>query len=226
MPTATPRIRTTGLTPRHDAHTSPYPDSDSENTIDNRNTLPPSYTTTIRLRASIATVPESRLREIMVRLVDRSLGFQHAVAKELLASGSPTDHAPPSPRRKRRKSSRRSHDERERSRHRPCVCVNCGKQIRTDGGDQDAVCVYHPGRLEEEIYEFPTRTPEGRTFQVRRKIMMWSCCDEDARSPGCASGPGHLDVGAAAGSRMRVTGATATANVRGSSDVTGIGEAP
>ncbi|GLB44897.1 hypothetical protein LshimejAT787_1802340 [Lyophyllum shimeji] len=196
MPTGTPRMRITGIAPskpHHDAYSpsslpSQYSDSDSDNT----NTPIPSYTTTLRLRASIATVPETRLREIMVRLVDRSPGFQHAVAKELLAVSNTLtpDNAPPlplpSPRRKRRRSSRRSL---EAPSHRRCV--NCGQQFSLD---RDAVCVYHPGRLEEEVYEFPSRTPEGRSFQVRRKITMWSCCDEDALSPGCTEALGHVPV--------------------------------
>ncbi|KAF5379783.1 hypothetical protein D9615_005702 [Tricholomella constricta] len=203
MPGKTPKVRSlalkTSTTPRHDAYTthasslaSPFLCSDSDS--DSPHT--PSYTTTVRLRATIATVPETRLREIMVRLVDRSPGFQHAVAKELLVP----DTAPPSPRRKHRRTGRRSLD---MPAERPCA--NCGKQIRVEEveGQDDAVCVHHPGRLEEEIYEFPSRTPEGRAFQVRRKITMWTCCGEDARSPGCASAPAHVRAGPRGRARAR-----------------------
>jgi len=48
------------------------------------------------------------------------------------------------------------------------------------------------GHLEEEVYEFLSRTPEGRSLNVVRPITMWNCCDEDAWSPGCASATAHL----------------------------------
>ncbi|KAG5653644.1 hypothetical protein H0H81_011746 [Sphagnurus paluster] len=200
MPATTPKLRPTGLAlkPNPMPHPSPKSRSNShcsrsthlqskdmphaqlDSDSDSEDTPTPSYTTTLRLRATIATVPDEQLREIMVRLLDRNPGFQHAVAKELLAGANPLNMTPPpSPRRKRRRSGRRSLDVPSAS-ERPCL--NCGTHRLGKMGE--GTCVYHPGRLEEEIYEFPSRTPEGHAFQVRRKITMWSCCDEDARSPG------------------------------------------
>jgi len=49
--------------------------------------------------------------------------------------------------------------------------------------------VYHPGHLDEEVYEFLSRTPEEVAFKVVRTISMWSCCDEDEWSPGCVVAP-------------------------------------
>ncbi|KIM39376.1 hypothetical protein M413DRAFT_447304 [Hebeloma cylindrosporum] len=51
--------------------------------------------------------------------------------------------------------------------------------------------VYHPGHLEEEVYEFLSRTPEEVAFKVVRTITMWSCCDEDEWSPGCVVAPSY-----------------------------------
>ncbi|KAG5644657.1 hypothetical protein DXG03_008039 [Asterophora parasitica] len=219
--TKTPKHRATGLQRKHtpslgrcDVQTYPQTPSLSANShfcsdsddSDDAPTLTPSYTTTVRLRATIAAVPETRLREIMVRLVDRSPGFQHAVAKELLAVGTAFDSASASPRRKRRRSGRRSLDTPILER----PCVNCGKHVKVDGAGEKEICVHHPGRLEEQVYEFPSRTPEGHAFQVRRRITMWSCCDEDARSLGCASVSAHVRAGegrARAASHATVLGA-------------------
>ncbi|KAG6864767.1 hypothetical protein C0991_007261 [Blastosporella zonata] len=102
----------------------------------------PSYPTVCRLRASIASASETRLREIMVRLVDRSPGFQYAVAKELLASNqSATEYSVLSPRRKRRRSAgRRGFD--AQSSDRPCP--KCGQHFNDDA---ISPCQYHPGKL-------------------------------------------------------------------------------
>jgi hypothetical protein len=48
------------------------------------------------------------------------------------------------------------------------------------------------GHVQDEVYEFLSRTPEGRSFKVVRTITMWSCCDEDAWSPGCVAAPAHV----------------------------------
>lgn len=41
------------------------------------------------------------------------------------------------------------------------------------------------GRLEDEVYEFVSRTPNGAAFKVVQTVTMWSCCNEDEWSPGC-----------------------------------------
>jgi len=171
------------------------PDSDTE-------TAPsPSFTSNVHLRASIATVSEERLREIMVKLTECSSSFRHAVAKELLSSDAPasasTASAPMSPPRRKHRPSRRVSEAATTSS--PFQkCANCGERFKhrerdgTSIRDRDPECTFHSGRLEEEVYEFVSRTPEGRSFKVLRKIKMWSCCDEDAQSVGCVSAPAHV----------------------------------
>ena len=51
------------------------------------------------------------------------------------------------------------------------------------------------GHLENEVYEFLSRTPDGLAFKVVRTITMWSCCDEDQWSPGCVAIPAHASDG-------------------------------
>lgn len=41
------------------------------------------------------------------------------------------------------------------------------------------------GHLEDEVYEFVSRTPNGAAFKVVQTVTMWSCCNEDEWSPGC-----------------------------------------
>ncbi|TFK21936.1 hypothetical protein FA15DRAFT_57326 [Coprinopsis marcescibilis] len=44
---------------------------------------------------------------------------------------------------------------------------------------------YHPGQMQDEAYEFISRTPGGAAFKVVQTITMWNCCDGDEWSPGC-----------------------------------------
>jgi len=50
------------------------------------------------------------------------------------------------------------------------------------------ILTVHSGHLEEDIYEFISVFPE-QTPHVVRTISMWTCCDEDERSPGCVKAP-------------------------------------
>lgn len=138
------------------------------------------------LHASIASIPEDRLREIMVKMVNKSPGFKHAFAKELLSPYIPSA----SPRRKPRKSKRPGSSDTITPERK---CGKCGKYIKHGNGHTlpHGKCAFHPGHLKEEAYEFLSRTPEGRTLNVVRAITMWSCCDEDAWTPGCATALAH-----------------------------------
>ncbi|RDB26007.1 hypothetical protein Hypma_006397 [Hypsizygus marmoreus] len=193
----------------HTHHTSITPSDDTDDDTDSTFTPTFSFTTTRRLRASIATIPPHRLRELLVRLVDRDPGFQHAVAKELLRGPMPTHlrntpdadvdspHLPPDRMIRKCRGSRRSLDSSTASamskplpqtRARSASHLHkCGKGSTASESKVSPIRTYHPGRLEEETYEFPTHTPDGRAFGVLRRITMWSCCDEDERSPGCRS---------------------------------------
>ncbi|KAG6829993.1 hypothetical protein H0H92_002683 [Tricholoma furcatifolium] len=192
MPASPLKTYTTGVplksTPktRHTPakHYSSYLNSSDEGSDDESSHS--SLFTPLSLRASIASVSATKLREILVRLVDRSPGLQYAVAKELASPTTESSSSSRSPRRKRRRPGRRSLDVQAAK----CSCENCGRYV--NDGDISETCCYHPGTLQGEIYEFPSRTPEGHAFQVTRKIFMWSCCDEDAENPGCTSAPAHL----------------------------------
>lgn len=92
----------------------------------------------IHLRASIASTPQAKLREVLIRLVDHNPDFRLAVARELLASAP--ERPSTSPRRKRRRSGKRSLDVRPMEH----PCAQCGKAISDDAGAE--TCHYHPGK--------------------------------------------------------------------------------
>ncbi|TEB18584.1 hypothetical protein FA13DRAFT_1745588 [Coprinellus micaceus] len=126
----------------HDSSPSPYPpstpsfDSDSE---DERPNL-----VSGSLSATLAALPEHRLRDIVMRLAGSDSSFRRALKRE-----------PPSV-----------------------------ADTPTEEGHDDQL-VYHPGHLEDEVYEFVSRTPNGAASKVVQTVTMWNCCNEDEWSPGC-----------------------------------------
>lgn len=160
------------------------------------------------LHASIAAVPDSTLRAIMIKLAESSPHFHRAIMKELgsaQASGESPLTTPTTPKiRKpeRRRSKRRSHHKtltvstqtpiHNHQRHISNVTVT--ERLYQSG------CVYHSGQFSLwsfsdcgwtttgnlEIYEFLSGTPDDMAHEVRT-LRMWSCCDEDEWSPGCMS---------------------------------------
>ncbi|KAG6895969.1 hypothetical protein C0992_011223, partial [Termitomyces sp. T32_za158] len=134
MSLITPKRQTTGISYKDDIiacsshpRSTPYQESHDD--------MPPPSSST-HVRASIASTPQAKLREVLLRLVDRNPEFQLAVARELLASAP--ERFPTSPRRKRRRSGRRSLH--VRTTEHPCV--KCGKPISDDAVAE--ACHYHP----------------------------------------------------------------------------------
>jgi len=122
---------------------SPYPPSVSSSDSETDSKLNPSFSTSHHLHASIASAPDYRLREIMAKLVDRSPGFQHAVAKELLSPDPPS--ASPLRRKPRRSLRPGSSDTIIPERK----CTRCGKYVKY-GKDHSYFrperCAFHPGK--------------------------------------------------------------------------------
>ena len=161
------------------------------------------------LRASIATVPDSTLRAIMIKLAENSPHFHRTIMKELaqVSAESPADSPLTTPttakirKPERRRSKRRSHHK--------SLSVSTQSPIRNQQRDigiaterlYQSGCVYHSGEfslkflsdhgwttttgnLEDVVYEFLSGVPDDMTHKVRT-LRMWSCCDEDEWSPGC-----------------------------------------
>ncbi|KAJ7352325.1 hypothetical protein DFH08DRAFT_84452 [Mycena albidolilacea] len=120
----------------------------------------------------IAALPEGRLRALLARLattIERAivheLRHNHLRKKKYVAplSAPPPDAA--------------------------AVCANCRKTATPATPTQ---CTFHPGDIEERVFEFLSRTPEGRPFAIRRTLAMWTCCAEDYPTVGCAEAAAHL----------------------------------
>ncbi|KAF8824810.1 hypothetical protein HHX47_DHR7000629 [Lentinula edodes] len=159
---------------------SHFPQSDSEDS-DYQNT------STKDLQTIIATVSETQLRATMLKLAGRSTQFRDAVARELNLKSSQSVTKPSRRSRRFRRST---------GSNTSCppilTCSNCGQGF--DGGDTRDTCHYHPGQLEDEIFEFMSQTPEGRIFKVLKTVSMWSCCEEEPGSVGCVNAPVHVEL--------------------------------
>ncbi|KAJ7284378.1 hypothetical protein C8J57DRAFT_1216821 [Mycena rebaudengoi] len=138
------------------------------------------------LRASIAALPPAQLHSVMARLASSNPTFHRALESRA------TTTAPPKARHRRRRQDTPLPD---------TACTNCHLRFadyaaahgfRADEAPADDECAFHPGQLEEEVFEFLSRTPEGRPLTSRRKIAMWTCCKEEPRALGCRATPAHL----------------------------------
>ena len=86
----------------HEPH-SPCPPSTSSSDAESDPRVTCSLPRNYGLHTSITTIPENRLREIVIKLVDQNPGFQHAVAKEIRSPSA----CPGSLRRRRLRTSKR-----------------------------------------------------------------------------------------------------------------------
>ncbi|CAA7266804.1 unnamed protein product [Cyclocybe aegerita] len=167
---------------------SPYPPSSPSVTSDDEDMEPLSKAS---LRSSIMALSETKLRAILLKLADSNPRFQRAITKEVAYAQPLLDSPPTTPtnatHHRKRRSKTRNHCKSlsgastpSQSKRKPTLAL-----AHLD----EAAFAYHPGHLEEETYEFLSRTPDDVTFQVVRTITMWSCCDEDEQSPGCMTVP-------------------------------------
>ncbi|KAJ3829604.1 hypothetical protein F5878DRAFT_451286 [Lentinula raphanica] len=169
------------------SESSHFPQSDTDDDVSDYHLESKAAPTIDSLQTLIATVPESRLRTTMLRLASRSPQFRHAIAKELETSSKMT------PLESRGRSMRKHRRGAGGNISCPSIstCSNCGQAF--DTGNNSA-CHYHPGQLEDDIYEFMSKSPEGRIFKVLKSVSMWSCCEEEPGSVGCVEVPMHVEL--------------------------------
>ncbi|KAJ7433732.1 hypothetical protein FB451DRAFT_1195978 [Mycena latifolia] len=122
---------------------------------------------------AIAALPEPELRALMAKLVTDA-SFQRAIAREL---------------RLRKHGKGRRHHRQRSGPPSDAVCANCGQVRRATASD--GPCTFHPGHLEDDVFEFLSRTPEGRELRIRKTLAMWTCCAEAPQTPGCADAAAH-----------------------------------
>ncbi|PPQ76527.1 hypothetical protein CVT26_013362 [Gymnopilus dilepis] len=161
---------------------SSCPSSDSED-----ESCRPRASDTI-LRSSIASLPDSKLRSIMIKLAGSNPQFHRAIMKELAQSDDDSPPLTPTNQWKslvsHRNRGRRSRKSLSLSTQFPLVPkARCVSLSSTLGKEE---LVYHPGHLSKEVYEFLSAPTADIGCNVLRTVTMWSCCDEDEWSPGCA----------------------------------------
>ncbi|PPQ88474.1 hypothetical protein CVT25_011920 [Psilocybe cyanescens] len=171
---------------------SPYPPS-SPSLGDSDDDLLLAQSSRATFRSSLASVPESTLRSIVVKLADSNPRFQRAIIKEL-AYINP-DSPPTTPtiaRTAHRGKNRRNCKNLSVAMASPLTYRSRSISMSSESPRSPDDSMYHPvGHLEDEVYEFLSRTPDDVAFNVVRTISMWSCCDEDEWSPGCVAAPSY-----------------------------------
>ncbi|KAF8199732.1 hypothetical protein BJ912DRAFT_663547 [Pholiota molesta] len=166
---------------------SPYPPSSPSTDSSDAEDLPRISKTS--LRYSIAELPESKLRSILFKLAGSSPRFEHAIRKELALAQSSGDSPPMTPTTSKPRKASRKQSHQEFGDVEVATPEHLAQQGRTGSPSLTRIqedFVYHPGYLNQEVYEFlPHATQRDVTFTDMRTLTMWSCCDEDERSPGC-----------------------------------------
>ncbi|KAJ7183251.1 hypothetical protein C8R46DRAFT_511928 [Mycena filopes] len=123
---------------------------------------------------AIVTLPEPELRALLANLATRP-AFQRAIARQL----------------RHRKNGKELQLQAKRPTLPDAICANC-QQVCRNTPVVDGPCTFHPGHLEERVFEFLSRTPDGRPLTIRRTLAMWTCCAEDYQTIGCAEANTHL----------------------------------
>ncbi|KAJ3542368.1 hypothetical protein NMY22_g3532 [Coprinellus aureogranulatus] len=176
-----------------DSSPSPYPPSTPSFDSDSDDDRPSLRMSSGLLRATLNALPERRLREIVLRLADSDSGFRQALQKEVTRVDEPeTPPATPthaSQRRPRSKKGRKTRQSRSSEGKRPTAPMRSPPVVAASPApstnEEHDHLLYHPGHLEDEVYEFVSRTPNGAAFKVIQTVTMWSCCNEDEWSEGC-----------------------------------------
>jgi hypothetical protein len=132
---------------------SPYPPSSSTDSSTDDDEKP--HYLSGGIRASIATIPESKLRSIMVKLADTNPRFQRAIMKELTYAQPLGDSPPTTPTTAKQRKARRSKPRRN------CKGLSVSTQNAHANGHK------HGYRSSLEIQNEPVYHP-GPSFTRRR----------------------------------------------------------
>ncbi|KAF8879310.1 hypothetical protein CPB84DRAFT_1852126 [Gymnopilus junonius] len=126
-----------------------------------------------QLQKAIATVSESRLRELLSILVESEITIEAALTRELVTLKRGTQDIVP----------------------RWEMCANCEEEYDTNTFREDGECIFHRGRLfpQEEGFEDWDEYVHGPmdTLENRKEFpenFHWTCCDKNGTSEGCVKG--------------------------------------
>jgi len=143
------------------------------------------------LLASIATLSESQLRAALTRLITTNPLIRRAVVRELRSKNHDRAFLSPNTSSQLLPRVRRHTSNTPRS-ETTSVCVVCGTRFDDDNNAPEEVeCTVHTGELVEEIFEFVSPQGGGNSSQT---ILMWTCCEEEPGSRGCAAAGAHVIV--------------------------------
>ncbi|KAF8969099.1 hypothetical protein BDZ97DRAFT_1654046 [Flammula alnicola] len=129
--------------------------------------------TRAQLQTAIATVSETRLRQLLKALVETEVMVEATLTRELVTLKRGTQDIVP----------------------RWEVCVHCDEEFDINILREDSECIFHPGELVASEMSFvdwdsdthgPIDTPENRDQYPEN--FTWTCCEEDGRSSGCVRG--------------------------------------
>jgi len=117
----------------------------------------------------------------MLKLANNDRRFQRAMMKEV--TRLEVDHSPTTPTTPTPAKQRKWH--RKLRQNVKNLTISTDSLRALSQMNHEIEYMYHPGRLEDEVYEFISVLPDET--HVVRTVTMWSCCDEDEWSPGCMS---------------------------------------
>ncbi|KAK7032773.1 hypothetical protein R3P38DRAFT_770695 [Favolaschia claudopus] len=124
-----------------------------------------------QLREAILRVPSPLLRRVLIDMADAVPAVQHALTKELVTVSRTTRVVVP----------------------RWEQCENCDATY--DVNEEGDMCTFHPGEMEVDDEKFvdwdedchgPMDCDENR--RQFPENFLWSCCEADGMSGGCATG--------------------------------------
>ncbi|PPQ88473.1 hypothetical protein CVT25_011919 [Psilocybe cyanescens] len=126
--------------------------------------------TRAQLQTAIATVSETRLRQLLKFLVESDVMMEATLTRELVTLKRETQEVVP----------------------RWETCVNCDDEFDTNTLREEAECVFHPGELIVSEESFVDWDPDCHgpmdTLENRKKFpenFAWTCCEENGCSSGC-----------------------------------------
>ncbi|KIM39375.1 hypothetical protein M413DRAFT_198496 [Hebeloma cylindrosporum] len=129
--------------------------------------------TRAQLQKAIATVSETRLRDLLRVLVQSDIALEATLTRELVTLKRGTQDIVP----------------------RWESCANCSEEFDINTIRENAECVFHPGEMlvnEESFVDWdsdchgPMDTAENRSQYPEN--FTWTCCDKDGQSSGCVRG--------------------------------------
>ncbi|KAF8150912.1 hypothetical protein B0H34DRAFT_665569 [Crassisporium funariophilum] len=120
-----------------------------------------------QLQTAIATVSETRLRQLLKILVETDISIEAALTRELVTLKRGTQNVVP----------------------RWDCCGNCEEEFDTNTIREDMECVFHPGELKVDKENNGDEDTDGQMDSSNNpQNFRWSCCAGTRVASGCVRG--------------------------------------